>query len=206
MNEQLEKVAGALRKRGFKAVCCATGAEARDYVMKEAEAARSVGFGGSVTVKSLGLVEAMAAAGKEILRHGDPSLTPERKAEVMRRELTCDLFLLSANALTLDGRLVNIDGNGNRVAASIFGPGKVVFVVGRNKLVDGGLDEAVARIKRCACPPNCRRLNKQTPCAATGECADCSSPDRICMVTVVMDRRPRATDVHVVLVDEDLGY
>jgi hypothetical protein len=81
-----------------------------------------------------------------------------------------------------------------------------VFVVGRNKLVDGGLDAAVARIKRCACPPNCRRLNKQTPCAATGACADCSSPDRICMVTVVMDRRPRATDVHVVLVDEELGY
>ena len=206
MNEQLEKVAEALRKRGFKAVCCATGAEARDYVMKEAEAARSAGFGGSVTVKSLGLVEAMAAAGKEILRHGDPSLTSEQKSEVMRRELTCDLFLLSANALTLDGRLVNIDGNGNRVAASIFGPGKVVFVVGRNKLVDGGLDAAVARIKRCACPPNCRRLNKQTPCAATGACADCSSPDRICMVTVVMDRRPRSTDVHVVLVDEELGY
>ena len=70
----------------------------------------------------------------------------------------------------------------------------------------GGLDDAIARIKRCACPPNCRRLNKQTPCAVTGECADCSSPDRICMVTVVMDRRPRSTDVHVVLVDEDLGY
>ena len=206
MNEKLEKTAEALRKRGFTAVCCATGAEARAYVMKEAEGAKSVGFGGSVTVKSIGLVEELAKAGKEILRHGDPSLSPEKKVEVMKRELTCDLFLLSANALTLDGRLVNIDGNGNRVAASIYGPGKVVFVVGRNKLVDGGLDDAIARIKRCACPPNCRRLNKQTPCALTGECADCSSPDRICMVTVVMDRRPRATDVHVVLVDEDLGY
>ena len=206
MNEKLEKTAEALRKRGFTAVCCATGAEARAYVMKEAEGAKSVGFGGSVTVKSIGLVEELAKAGKEILRHGDPSLSPEKKVEVMKRELTCDLFLLSANALTMDGRLVNIDGNGNRVAASIYGPGKVVFVVGRNKLVDGGLDDAIARIKRCACPPNCRRLNKQTPCALTGECADCSSPDRICMVTVVMDRRPRATDVHVVLVDEDLGY
>ena len=206
MNEQLEKVAEALRKRGFKAVCCATGAEAAAYVMKEAESARNVGFGGSVTVKSLGLVEALAKAGKEILRHGDPSLSPEKKVEVMHHELTCDLFLLSANALTMDGRLVNIDGNGNRVAASIYGPGKVVFVVGRNKLVEGGLDDALARIKRCACPPNCRRLGKQTPCALTGECADCSSPDRICMVTVVMDRRPRSTDVHVVLVDEELGY
>ena len=179
MSEQLEKVAEALKKRGFKAVCCATGAEARDYVMKEAEGAKSVGFGGSVTVKSIGLVEELAKAGKEILRHGDPSLSPEKKVEVMHRELTGDLFLLSANALTMDGRLVNIDGNGNRVAASIYGPGKVIFVVGRNKLVDGGLDDAIARIKRCACPPNCRRLNKQTPCALTGECADCSSPDRL---------------------------
>ena len=206
MDNRLEETAAALRRRGFTAECFATGAEAAARVMELAADARSVGFGGSMTVAALGLPEALAAAGKEIWRHGDPSLTPEQKVEVMHRELTCDLFLLSANALTLDGRLVNIDGNGNRVAASIYGPGKVVFVVGRNKLVDGGLDEAVARIKRCACPPNCRRLNKQTPCALTGECADCSSPDRICMVTVVMDRRPRATDVHVVLVDEDLGY
>ena len=206
MNEQLEKVAGALRKRGFKAVCCATGAEARDYVMKEAEAARSVGFGGSMTLAALGLAETLAAAGKEIWRHGDPKWRPEEKMDVMRRELTCDLFLTSANALTADGRLVNIDGNGNRVAASIFGPKRVVFVVGRNKIVDGGIDAAIDRIKREACPPNCRRLNKKTPCAATGICADCSSPDRICSVTVVMDRRPSRTDVQVLLVDEDLGY
>ena len=206
MNEQLEKAAAALRKRGFKAICFTTGAEARDYVLKEAADAHTVGFGGSVTVKSVGLAEALEAAGKEILRHGDPKWTLEQKIDIMHRELTCDLFLLSANALTLDGRLVNIDGNGNRVAASIYGPGKVVFIVGRNKIVDGGLDDAVARIKRCACPPNCRRLDKRTPCAITGECADCDSPDRICMVTVVMDRRPRSTDVQVVLVDEDLGY
>ena len=124
----------------------------------------------------------------------------------MRRELTCDLFLTSANALTADGRLVNIDGNGNRVAASIFGPRRVVFVVGRNKIVDGGIDVAIDRIKREACPPNCRRLNKKTPCATTGVCADCSSPDRICKVTVVMDRRPSQTDACVLLVDEDLGF
>jgi hypothetical protein len=101
---------------------------------------------------------------------------------------------------------VNIDGNGNRVAASIFGPKRVVFVVGHNKIVDGGIDAAIDRIKREACPPNCRRLNKKTPCAATGTCADCSSPDRICKVTVVMDRRPSQTDAYVLLVDEDLGY
>ena len=105
-----------------------------------------------------------------------------------------------------DGRLVNIYGNGNRVAASINGPRRVCYVVGRNKIVAGGVDDAIARIKRCACPPNCRRLGKKTPCAATGVCADCDSPDRICKVTVVFDRKPTGVACEVVLVDEDLGY
>lgn len=206
MGKILEEVAEALRRRGFDAECFASGAAAAARVMELAADAKSVGFGGSVTVKSLGLVEAMSAKGKEILRHGDPKWSPEEKMDVMRRELTCDLFLTSANALTADGRIVNIDGNGNRVAASIFGPSRVVFVVGRNKVVDGGIDAAIDRIKREACPPNCRRLDKKTPCAATGACADCSSPDRICKVTVVLDRRPSQTDASVLLVDEDLGY
>lgn len=187
--ETLERVAAALRRRGFDAVCCATRAEATAHVMKLAEGAATVGQGGSVTLKELGLPEALAAVGK----------APVRKADV-------DLFLLSANALTEDGRLVNIDGNGNRVAASINGPRQVCYVVGRNKIVAGGVDDAIARIKRCACPPNCRRLGKKTPCAATGVCADCDSPDRICKVTVVFDRKPTGVACEVVLVDEDLGY
>ena len=206
MTDRLEETAAALRRRGFAAECFATGAAAAARVTELAADAKSVGFGGSMTVAALGLAETLAAAGKEIWRHGDPKWRPEEKMDVMRRELTCDLFLTSANALTADGRLVNIDGNGNRVAASIFGPKRVVFVVGRNKIVDGGIDAAIDRIKREACPPNCRRLNKKTPCAATGACADCSSPDRICSVTVVMDRRPSKTDAYVLLVDEDLGY
>lgn len=202
----LEKTAEALRRRGFAAECFATGAEAAARVTELAADAQSVGFGGSRTLSALGLADSLGAAGKEILRHGDPKWSAEEKMTVMRRELTCDLFLTSANALTVDGRLVNIDGNGNRVAASIFGPKRVVFVVGRNKLVDGSLDDAIARIKREACPPNCRRLGKKTPCAATGICADCSSPDRICKVTVIMDRCPSRTDGYVLLVDEDLGF
>lgn len=205
MNVKLEKVAEALRKRGFKAVCCATGAEARDYVMKEAETARSVGFGGSVTVKSLGLVESMAAAGKEILRHGDPTLTPERKAEVMRRELTCDLFLLSANALTLDGRLVNIDGNGNRVAAITWGPKHVVFVIGMNKVAQT-VEAALARARSTAAPINAQRFEIKTPCQADGCCHNCNSPDSICSYVHFL-RNSRQQGRHiVVLVGEDLGY
>ena len=187
--EMLEKTAAALAKRGFNAVCCATRAEAAAFVMKLAESAATIGQGGSVTLKDLGLPDALAAVGK----------APVRKTEV-------DLFLLSANALTADGRIVNIDGHGNRVAASINGPQRVCYVIGRNKIVDGGIDDAIARIKKCACPPNCRRLGKKTPCAETGVCADCDSPDRICKVTVVFDRCPTGLATDVVLVDEDLGY
>ena len=186
----LMQVASALTARGFAAETFATKEQAASRVMEMAQGAASVGWGGSETVKALGLREAMAAAGKTICDH----------------QLACDLFLLSANALTADGRIVNIDGTGNRVAASIYGPKQVVFLVGRNKIVDGGLDAAVARIKRCACPPNCRRLGKKTPCAETGVCADCDSPDRICKVTVVHEQPPRHTPTAVLLIDEDLGY
>ena len=126
--------------------------------------------------------------------------------EIRDHELVMDLFLLSANALTADGRIVNIDGRGNRVAASICGPKRVVYVIGRNKIVEGGVDEAIARIKRCACPPNCRRLGKKTPCALTGVCGDCDSPDRICKVTAVFDRKPTGVSALAIVVDADLGY
>jgi L-lactate utilization protein LutB len=186
----LKKTVAALERRGFEAVAVATRQEALELVLEEAGRAASVGWGGSETLKEIGAREAVAALGREIRDH----------------QLEMDLFLLSANALTADGRIVNIDGRGNRVAASIAGPKRVVYVIGRNKIVEGGIDEAVARIKRCACPPNCRRLGKKTPCAATGVCGDCDSPDRICKVTAVFDRRPTGVSAKVILVDEDLGY
>ena len=183
--ENLKSVAAALERRGFATQVYATGAEAAAFVLKAAESASTIGMGGAETIKQIGVVEALTAAGRTLVRQ-----TP------------CDLFLLSANALTADGRIVNIDGFGNRVAASIHGAGHVLYVIGRNKIVEGGIDEAIARIKRCACPPNCR----QTPCAATGVCADCDSPDRICKVTAIMDRKPTGTQATVVLVDDDLGF
>ena len=191
MNEiDLNRTAEALRARGYEAVTASTRAEAAALVMKESASAASVGWGGSESVKALGVREELAAAGKEIRDH----------------QTIMDLFLLSANALTADGVIVNIDGTGNRIAASIYGPKRVVYVIGRNKIVDGDVMAAIARAKRCACPPNCRRLSKKTPCAATGVCADCSSPDRICKVTAIFDRCPSRTPTLVILVDEDLGY
>lgn len=188
--EICQKLVESLKKRGFEAEYAATREDAVSLALAEAVDAKSVGWGGSETVKELGLREAMADAGKEIRDH----------------QLEMDLFLLSANAVTLDGRIVNIDGRGNRVAASIAGPKRVVYLIGRNKIVDGGIDAAIDRIKRFACAPNCRRLGKRTPCAETGVCADCDSPDRICKVTAVFDRKPTGVSVKVIVIDADLGY
>lgn len=185
-----DQLVAALKARGFEVAKVATKAQACALVMAEAKDAASVGWGGSETIKEIGAREKLLASGKEIRDH----------------QLVCDLFLLSANAVTGDGRIVNIDGNGNRVAASIHGPKRVVYVIGRNKLVAGGLDEAIARIKTKACPPNAKRLGKKTPCALTGSCTDCDSPDRICKVTAIFDRKPTGISAKAILVDEDLGY
>ena len=144
--------------------------------------------------------------GREILNHGDPALSRDEKIGVMRRQLTCDLFLSGTNALTLSGELVNIDATGNRAAAMFFGPRKVIVVAGRNKLVDGTVQDAIQRVKNWATPPNSRRLKYKTPCASTGFCCDCNSPDRLCRVTTVIERPPRLTDMRVLVVNADLGF
>lgn len=197
--------AAALERNGFRAIVCETASDAASAVVREAAGAQTVGLGGSLTVASLGVADLLAREGKCLLNHSAPGLSPEEKLEVMRRQQVCDLFLTGANAITLDGRIVNVDGVGNRVAATIFGPKRILLVAGRNKLVDGGVDAALARIRTFAAPPNAFRLGRHTPCAATGRCADCASPERICNVTVVLDKRPSRSDICVVLVNEDLG-
>ena len=194
MNIQLEKTRDALVKRGYEAEIV-TDEAAVEYVLAAAKAGANVGWGGSETVKELGLRDKIAALGKEVRDH----------------RTDCDLFLLSANALTTDGIIVNIDGTGNRIAASIFGPKRVIYLVGSNKLVDGDISAAIGRIRREACPPNCRRLGKNTPCA-TSVCPwfengyGCESPDRICKATVVFEQPPRNTPTTVLLIDRRLGY
>ena len=203
--QKCEKAVEALGQNGFTSAYYRTAQEARDYILREAAGAGNVGFGGSRTIVDLGVQDELQAQGKEILNHALPGLSPEDKMTIMRRQLTCDLFLTSTNAVTLSGWLVNIDGNGNRVAAMTFGPKKVIVVVGRNKLVDGDLQAAIDRVKGYASPPNARRLSLNTPCAKTGFCSNCNSPERICRITTVIDRKSRAMDIRVLVVNEDLG-
>lgn len=203
--QKCEKAVESLGKNGFTAVYCRTSQQACDYIIAEAAGAATVGFGGSLSVADLNLADKLAGMGKELLNHNRPGLTPEESLEIRRRQLTCDLFLTGTNAVTLSGCLVNIDGAGNRVAAMTFGPRKVIVVAGRNKLVEGDVGEAIRRVKNWASPPNARRLNLNTPCAKTGFCSDCGSPDRICRVTTVIERKPRVADIRVLVVNEDMG-
>lgn len=204
--QKCRKAVASLDRNGFTTRYCTTPQEALDYILSEGSNAATVGFGGSMSIVGLGVEQLFRDQGKEILNHGDPALSLNEKLEIMRRELTCDLFLCGCNALTLNGELVNIDGVGNRVASMLFGPHKVIVVAGRNKLVDGTVHDAINRVKNCATPPNAKRLGYNTPCASTGFCSNCNSPDRICRATTIIDRKPRLTDLHVLVVNADLGF
>ena len=206
-NEQkCRKAVASLEGNGFTALFCATPEAATEYIIAGATDAVTVGFGGSMSIVSLGVEQILREQGKEILNHSSAAFSRDERLEVMRRQLTCDLFLSGSNALTLNGELVNIDATGNRVAAMLFGPQKVIVVVGRNKLVDGTAHDAIVRVKAWATPPNSKRLNFKTPCAATGFCSDCNAPDRLCRATTIIDRKPRFTDLHVLVVNADMGF
>jgi hypothetical protein len=200
------KAVAALEKNGFTTLYCPTLQSAAEYIIAGAANAVTVGFGGSMSVVSLGVEQKLRESGKEILNHAPATFSRDEKMEIMRRQLTCDLFLSGCNALTLNGELVNIDATGNRVGAMLFGPRRVIVVVGRNKLVDGTVKDAITRVKNWATPPNAKRLNFKTPCASTGFCSDCNSPERLCRVTTVIDRKPRLTDIHVLVVNAELGF
>jgi len=201
----MEKAAAALEKNGFSTALFDSCEEAVNFLLENAAGAESVGFGGSMTLDQLDLPSRLSALGKTTLIHGRPGLTAEQRRGVMQQQLNCDLFLTSTNALTLKGQLVNIDATGNRVGSMFFGPKRVIVVAGVNKIA-ADLDSALARIKSVAAPPNARRLGFATPCAKTGICSDCDSPQRICRITTILDRRPRTTEMLVCLINESLGY
>ena len=200
-----EAACAALMKNGFEAVYAETGAKALAMLEAIAKPGLKVGFGGSMTLRGLGLPERFRELGAEVLDHNAPGLSPEDKLSILRAQLTCDLFISGSNAVTLDGEIVNVDGNGNRVAALTFGPKKTVVVVGVNKLVRD-LDEAFDRIETRASPMNNKRLETSNPCVKTGVCADCHGERRLCRVYQILSRRPLLSDFTVIIVGEELGY
>lgn len=195
----------ALEVSGFDARYAATGSEALEIALSFAKSSMKVGLGGSMTLRELGVPERLKSLGVELLDHGVPGLDQARKLEILRAQLVCDLFLSGANAVTLEGDIVNVDGNGNRIAALAFGPKKTVVVAGANK-VTRDLDEALARIETIAAPMNNRRLERPNPCVKAGTCRDCRLETRICRAYQILRRPPLLSDFTVVMVGESLGY
>ncbi len=195
-----------LNKRRMEASYSASAAQARDELLALIPAGSSVSRCGSMTLVEMGLWEELAKkAGVEIIDPFVPGLTPEERYEKLRRGLLADFMITSTNALTMDGRLVNLDGMGNRVAAMCFGPEKVLVVAGLNKVAPD-LESAIARVKHHAAPINSIRLQRATPCAETGLCVDCRSPERICNMWSIIEGHLLENRIHIKLVGEDLGY
>lgn len=168
------------------------------------EKGKSVAWGGSMTLAETGIMDAVKNADYEIIDR-EAAKTKEEQKEVFGKICGCDYFLMSSNAVTLDGELVNVDGRGNRVSFLCFGPENVIVVAGMNKVVPD-VESAIKRVRNIAAPPNTVRLNKSTPCAVTGKCADCVSPDCICAQTVITRLSAIPNRIKVVLVGEEFGY
>lgn len=164
----------------------------------------SISWGGSASVQESGMMDAFKNGSYELI---DRSLakTPEEQREIYGRTVMSDYYFMSTNAITYEGELVNIDGNGNRVACLIHGPRHVIIIAGMNKITTT-LEGAFERARTMACPPNAVRLDKKTPCAATGKCGDCLSPDCFCNQIVVTRRSGHTGRIKVFLVAEDLGF
>jgi hypothetical protein len=197
-----KKCVEALRKNGFDAEFLPGAAQVRERVLRECEKADSIGFGGSMTVAELGIYDELKGGGKELFDHG--RVPSAEKAAARLGQLTCDLFLTGTNAVTLTGVLVNLDMNGNRTNAMTFGPKKILVVAGSQKVV-ADVADAIRRIKTFVAPRNTKRLDLKTPCAATGFCEDCDSPQRICRVYSMIERKPPHSDITVILCGEPMG-
>lgn len=206
MDKQIiDQTIEALRKNKFSAEYFPTMSAVVEELFKTVEVTETVGFGGSVTLMDAEIAEKFIERGNTVFDHHLPNQTPEQILQVRRNQLLCDVFLTSTNALTQDGKLVNVDGTGQRVAAMIFGPKKVIVITGVNKITPD-VHSAFKRMREIAAPRNNQRIKTPNPCTTTGVCIDCNSPKRICNAKTILEKQPHLSNIHVWIVGEELGY
>jgi L-lactate utilization protein LutB len=193
-----------LQRRHIEAFYCATAEEAVNQVSQLIDDGSSVTWGGTMTVRDLGIPDHLRSRGTLEVLDRDLVSTPEEKQEMYLKAFSADVYLTSANAISEDGVIVNIDGNGNRVAAITWGPKKVIFVIGMNKVAQT-VEAALARARSTASPINASRFSIQTPCRVDGVCHNCNSPESICNYVHFLRNSPKGRHI-VVLVGENLGY
>ena len=204
MDERIEKLIPKLKMRNFDVHCCETAEDAArlaaDMIGKE----DTVAWGGSKTVAQTGLLDLLREMGCTLLDR-DTAETPEERAELMRRGLLADVFLMSSNAVSEDGILVNIDGMGNRVAAMCYGPKSVIMIIGKNKIC-GTLAEAEYRVQNVAAVKNAERFGLTKTGCSKGKCIDCLSEECMCSYVVKTRRSKVPGRIKIILVNEDLGF
>ncbi len=192
------------QKRFIEGYYCETKEEAKELALSLVSDNASVSFGGSVTLDETDILAELRSRADITLYDRATATTPEENKKIMHDALSCDYYFMSSNAITVDGELVNIDGNGNRVAALIYGPENVIIVAGMNKIVKT-VEEGISRTRNVASPQNCVRLNKNTPCAVNGVCGNCLA-DTICDQIVITRASRVPQRIKVILVGEELGF
>lgn len=204
-NQQLgARLVKQLARRHMEAYYCATRQEAIEKVMSLIPDGSSISWGGSMTLRDMGLTAAIHAQGTYNVLDRDRAATREEAIDIYHKALSADYYLSSANAVSEDGVIVNIDGTGNRVAAITYGPEHVIFVIGMNKICQT-IEAAIARARSTAAPINTARFDIQTPCKTDGVCHNCNSADSICNYIHLLRNSPHGRH-QVVLVGEELGY
>ena len=181
--------------------------QAIEKVLSLTETGDSIGFGGSMTIIDCGLIDVLRDGKYDIIDRYKPGLTSEQIYDMRVKSLTCDVFITSTNAVTMDGKLVNIDGIGNRVSAMTFGPKKIIVIAGRNKITEN-VESAITRIREIAAPANAIRLGVNTPCAKIGICDEkaCFPPDRLCSTISIIESQHKKDRLNVILINKDYGF
>ncbi|TCK97813.1 YkgG family uncharacterized protein [Natranaerovirga hydrolytica] len=191
-------------KRNINAYYCSTKEAAYEKALSFVNEGDLISYGGSMSLNEIGLIKEIEKPIYNTLKKNHAK-TQAEKDKIFKSAFDADVYFMSSNAITLDGELINIDGNGNRIAALIYGPKKVVLVVGMNKLVST-VDDGIRRVRNISSPPNTIRLNINTPCSKTGKCENCLTPECICCNTVITRFSRKKERIHVILVGTELGY
>ena len=202
--KKIEKTINNLKKNNINGYYVKDNDELINLIKDIAKEGEVVSVGGSMSLFESKVIELLRSGRYEFLDRYKEGLKPEEIKQIYREAFFCDAYFTSTNAITEDGELYNVDGNGNRVAAMLYGPDKVIVIAGVNKIVKN-INEAISRVENLAAPANAKRLNRKTPCVITGKCMNCNSPERICREYTVI-RKPAPNRIFILLLNEDYGY
>ncbi len=206
VNEQrIKRTIKALEKNNMEGYLVENKEQLLEKIQDIAEEGSLVACGGSVTLFKTGVIDFLRTGKYDFLDRYKENLNANDLKEIFRKSFFSDVYFTSSNAITENGELYNVDGTGNRVAAMLYGPDKVIVIAGVNKIVKN-VDEAINRNKEIAAPANAKRIGTKTPCASTGTCMDCYSPERICCEYTLIKRQRVSQRIHVIFLNEDFGY